>query len=250
MTFNFAMQGIDHIVNSAAKLRYMSGGKINVPIVFRGPNGPPTSVGAQHSQDFAAWLASVPGLKVVVPWNCDDAKGLLKAAIRDDNPVCVLESELGYNETYALSPEAQDPDFTIPIGVAKVEREGGDVTLISYGRQVGNCLKVAETLSSQGIDVEVINLRSIRPLDVNTIITSVRKTGRAVTVEEGWPQHGVGAEIIAQINEHAFDYMDAPVERVAGCDVPMPYTKVLEDVAMIHPDNILRAVQKVANRGK
>jgi len=249
MTFNFAMQGIDHIVNSAAKLHYMSGGKINVPIVFRGPNGPPTSVGAQHSQDFAAWLASVPGLKVVIPWNCEDAKGLLKSAIRDDNPVCVLESELGYNETYSLSVEAQDPDFLIPIGQAKIEKEGNDVTLISYGRQVGLCLKVADTLKEKGIDVEVINLRSVRPLDVHTIVTSVRKTGRAVTVEEGWPQHGIGAEIIAQLNEHAFDHLDAPVERVTGCDVPMPYTKPLEDVAMIHEDNIARAVLKAVNRG-
>eukprot|EP01117_Protostelium_nocturnum_P003682 TRINITY_DN14964_c0_g1_i1.p1 TRINITY_DN14964_c0_g1~~TRINITY_DN14964_c0_g1_i1.p1 ORF type:complete len:380 (-),score=96.01 TRINITY_DN14964_c0_g1_i1:223-1362(-) len=250
MTFNFAMQGIDHIVNSAAKLHYMSGGKIPVPIVFRGPHGPPTSVGAQHSQDFAAWLGSVPGLKVVAPWNCEDAKGLLKAAIRDNNPVCVLESELGYNETYELSIEAQDKDFVIPFGSAKIEREGSDVTLISYGRQVGNCLKVAEQLKEQGIDVEVINLRSIRPLDVNTFVTSVRKTGRAVTVEEGWPQHGVGAEIIAQLNEHAFDYLDAPVERVVGCDVPMPYSKVLEDVAMIHPANIQKAVLKAVGKSK
>jgi len=250
MTWNFSLQAIDHIINSAAKLHYMSGGKISMPIVFRGPNGPPTSVGAQHSQDFAAWFGSVPGLKVVAPWNCEDAKGLMKAAIRDDNPVVVLESELGYNESYALSPEAQDAEYVLPIGVAKVELEGADVTVISYGRQVGNCLKAAAQLKEQGVSVEVINLRSIRPLDVSTIVQSVRKTSRCVTVEEGWVQSGVGAEIIALLNEHAFDYLDAPVERIAGTDVPMPYTKVLEDPAMIHVQNIVNALQRTVQRNK
>jgi len=250
MTWNFSLQAIDHIINSAAKLHYMSGGKISMPIVFRGPNGPPTSVGAQHSQDFAAWFGSVPGLKVVAPWNCEDAKGLMKAAIRDDNPVVVLESELGYNESYALSPEAQDAEYVLPIGVAKVELEGADVTVISYGRQVGNCLKAAAQLKEHGVSVEVINLRSIRPLDVSTIVQSVRKTSRCVTVEEGWVQSGVGAEIIALLNEHAFDYLDAPVERIAGTDVPMPYTKVLEDPAMIHVQNIVNALQRTVQRNK
>jgi pyruvate dehydrogenase E1 component beta subunit len=248
MTMNFSMQAIDHIVNSSAKLYYMSGGKINQPIVFRGPNGPPTSVAAQHSQCFGAWYSSVPGLKVVAPWSSEDAKGLLKAAIRDDNPVVCLESELGYNEIYTLSPEAQSPDFVIPIGKAKVEVEGTDITLISFSRQVGNCVKAAAQLKEKGISVEVINLRSLRPLDTATIVTSVRKTGRCVTVEEGWPQSGVGAEIIAQLNEHAFDYLDAPVQRVTGADVPMPYSKPLEDKAMVQVSNIVSAAERVLGR--
>jgi len=250
MTMNFAMQAIDHIVNSAAKLYYMSGGKINVPIVFRGPNGPPTSVGAQHSQCFAAWYGNIPGLKVVAPWSADDHKGLMKSAIRDDNPVVVLENELLYNETQTLSVEAQDPNFLIPIGQAKVEREGQDVTLVSFSRQVGNCLKAAEQLKEEGINAEVVNLRSIRPLDVTTIVNSVRKTGRCVTVEEGWAQHGVGAEIIALLNEYAFDALDAPVERICGAEVPMPYCVKLEEKAMVHPQNIINAVKRVCYRKK
>lgn len=250
MTWNFAMQAIDQIVNSAAKLYYMSGGSINVPIVFRGPNGPPTSVGAQHSQCFAAWYGNIPGLKVVAPWSADDHKGLMKAAIRDDNPVVVLESEILYNETHPLSPEAQSPDFVIPIGKAKIEREGTDVTLVSFSRQVGICLKAAEALQSEGINAEVINLRTIRPMDITTIVNSVRKTKRCVTVEEGWAQHGVGAEIIAVLNEHAFDSLDAPVERIAGAEVPMPYSTKLEEKAMVHPHNIINAVKRVCYRKK
>jgi len=250
MTMNFALQAIDHIVNSAAKLLYMSGGQINVPIVFRGPNGPPTSVGAQHSQCFAACYGSIPGLKVVAPWSADDHKGLTKSAIRDDNPVVILENEILYNESQTLSVEAQSPDFLIPIGLAKVEREGSDVTLVSFSRQVGNCLKAAELLKVEGINAEVINLRTIRPLDVSTIISSVRKTTRCVTVEEGWSSYGVGAEIIALINEHAFGVLDAPVERITGADVPMPYSKELEDMAMVQVANIVNATKRACFRSK
>jgi len=250
MTWNFSLQAIDHIINSAAKLHYMSGGQIPVPIVFRGPNGPPTSVGAQHSQCFGAWFLNVPGLRVIAPWNCEDSKGLLKSAIRDDNPVVFLENELLYNETYSLSPEAQSPDFTIPIGKAKIEVQGTDVTLVSFSRQVGNCIKAAAILKEKGISAEVINLRTIRPMDVATIVTSVRKTGRCVTVEEGWPWAGVGAEITAQLNEHAFDYLDAPVERVTGADVPMPYSKPLEDKAMVQVENIVNSTLRACFRNK
>jgi len=248
MTWNFAMQAIDHVVNSAAKLLYMSGGKINVPIVFRGPNGPPTSVGAQHSQCFASWYGSVPGLKVVAPWSADDHKGLMKSAIRDDNPVVVLENELLYNETHTLSVDAQSPDFTIPIGKAKIEHEGTDVTVISFSRQVGNCLKAAEDLKKEGISVEVLNLRTIRPLDITAIITSVQKTNRCVTVEEGWVQCGIGAEICALINEYAFGALDAPVERVGGADVPMPYCKELEDRAMVQVTNIISSIKRTLQK--
>lgn len=250
MTWNFAMQAIDHIVNSSAKLLYMSGGKIKNPIVFRGPNGPPTSVGAQHSQCFAAWYGSVPGLKVLAPWNCEDAKGLLKAAIRDDNPVVFLENEIAYNESYTLTPEQQSKDFVLPIGKAKIEVEGSDITLVSFSRQVGNCIKAAEKLKSQGINAEVINLRTIRPMDVASIVNSVRKTGKCVTVEEGWPQHGVGSEISAQLMEHAFDYLDAPVTRITGADVPMPYSKPIEDLAMVQVDNIVNVVKNVCYKKK
>jgi len=250
MTMNFALQAIDHIVNSAAKLLYMSGGQINVPIVFRGPNGPPTSVGAQHSQCFAAWYGSVPGLKVVAPWSADDHKGLTKSAIRDDNPVVILENEILYNETQTLSAEAQSPDFLIPIGKAKVEREGTDISLISFSRQVGVCLKAAEVLQQEGINAEVINLRTIRPLDVAAIVASVQKTSRCVTVEEGWASYGVGAEIVALLNEHAFGSLDAPVERIAGAEVPMPYAKELEDKAMVHVANIVSAAKRACFRNK
>jgi pyruvate dehydrogenase E1 component beta subunit len=239
MTWNFAMQAIDQIVNSAAKLLYMSGGKVKMPITFRGPNGPPTSVGAQHSQCFAAWYGSVPGLKVVAISNADNAKGLLKAAIRDDNPVVVLESELLYNETMTLSAEAQDPNFLIPIGRANVEVQGNDITIVTFSRMVGQCLKAATKLKEEGISAEVIDLRSIRPLDIATIITSVAKTGKCITVEEGWPHFGVGSEISAQLVEHAFDYLDAPIRRVTGADVPMPYSKAIEDLAMVQIENIV-----------
>jgi pyruvate dehydrogenase E1 component beta subunit len=248
MTWNFAMQAIDQIVNSSAKLFYMSGGKINVPVVFRGPNGPPTGVAAQHSQCFAAWYSSVPGLKVVSPWNAADYRGLVKSAIRDDNPVIVLESEIGYNEVYSLTPEQQDQDFLIPLGSANIEVPGDHVSIIAFGRIVGHCVKAAEQLKEKGISCEVINLRTLRPLDLTTIMTSVRKTGRCVTVEEGWPQCGIGAEIIAQINENAFDYMDAPVQRVTGADVPMPYSKILEDEAMVQVENIVNAVHRTLAR--
>ncbi|EFA80965.1 pyruvate dehydrogenase E1 beta subunit [Heterostelium album PN500] len=201
MTWNFAMQGIDHIVNSSAKTHYMSGGTVYNPIVWRGPNGPPTSVGAQHSQCFAAWYSSVPGCKVIVPWSAEDHRGLLKAAIRDDNPVVCLESELLYNYKFTLSPEAQDKDFVLPIGKAKVEREGTDVTLVSFSRAVSICMDAAAELAKEGISCEVINLRSVRPLDTETLVKSLMKTNRMVTVEEGWAQSGVGAEIAAQMVE-------------------------------------------------
>jgi len=250
MTWNFAMQAIDQIVNSAAKTHYMSGGTVKSPIVFRGPNGPPTSVGAQHSQCFAAWYGSVPGLKVVAPWSAEDHRGLLKSATRDGNPVICLESELLYNQKFTLSLESQSPDFLIPIGKAKVEREGKDVTIIGFSRIVGHCLEAAEQLASQGISAEVINLRTIRPLDRETILNSVKKTNRLVTVEEGWPQSGVGAEIISLVNEFAFDFLDAPPERICGADIPMPYAKTLEDLAMVQVENIVRAVQRVTYRNK
>jgi len=251
MTMNFSMQAIDQIINSAAKLHYMSGGKVKVPIVFRGANGPPTSVGAQHSQCFAAWYGSCPGLKVLAPWSAEDAKGLLKTAIRDDDPVVFLESELGYNEVHTLSPEAQDKNFLIPIGKAKIEVVGNDVTIVSFSRQVGNCVKAAKELQEKhGISAEVVNLRSIRPLDIETIVKSVAKTHRLVTVEEGWPQYGVGAEIIAVVNENAFDYLDAPVDRVTGADVPMPYSQPIEKLAMVEPFNIIDAVKRVMYRKK
>jgi pyruvate dehydrogenase E1 component subunit beta len=241
-------KAIDHIVNSAAKLNYMSGGEIAVPITFRGPNGPPTSVGAQHSQCFASWLSNVPGMHVVAPWSADDSVGLLKACIRSNNPCCVLESELLYGEKFMLSAEAQDPDFVIPIGKAKIEVEGADITLVSFSRQVGNCIKAAAELQQEGISAEVINLRTIRPLDNQTIVSSVAKTGRCVTVEEGWPQSGVGSEIVARLNEFAFDHLDAPVERVCGADVPMPYSKKLEDAAMVTVADIVAAAKRTLNR--
>jgi len=250
MTMNFAMQAIDQIINSAAKTHYMSGGTVTCPIVFRGPNGPPTSVGAQHSQCFAAWYSNVPGLKVIAPYSAEDHRGLFKAAARDGNPIVFLESELLYNYKFPLSPEAQSPDFVIPIGKAKVEREGKDVTLISFSRMVGTCLEAAEKLAAEGISAEVINLRTIRPLDKETIIKSVKKTNRVVTVEEGWVQSGVGAEISAVITEHAFDYLDAPVERIAGADVPMPYAKSLEDIAMVQVENVINAAKRVTYRNK
>jgi len=245
MTWNFAMQAIDQIINSAAKSRYMSGGLIDCPIVFRGPNGPPTSVGAQHSQCFAAWYGSVPGLKVVAPYSCDDAKGLLKAAIRDPNPVVVLESELLYNYSFPLSPEAQSSEWLVPIGKAKVEKEGSHVTLITFSRTTSVCLEAAAQLEKEGINAEVINLRTIRPLDIETIVNSVFKTHRCVTVEEGWPQSGIGSEIAAILMEYAFDALDAPMERITGADVPMPYASSIEQLAMIQSHNVVNAVKRV-----
>lgn len=250
MTWNFAMQAIDHIVNSAAKTRYMSGGAFECPIVFRGPNGPPRAVGAQHSQCFGAWYSSVPGLKVITPWSCEDAKGLLKSAIRDPNPVVCLENEILYNESFELSPEAQDKDFLIPIGKAKIERQGKHVSIVTFSRMVGESLQAAQKLADEGIEAEVINLRSLRPLDIETIVNSLKKTNRLVTVEEGWPQSGVGAELIAVANEYVFDYLDAPPERITGADLPMPYAANLEEKAMVNATNIANAVKRVCYRKK
>jgi len=248
MTWNFALQAIDHIVNTASRSHYMSGGTITCPITFRGINGPPTGVAAQHSMDFAAWYGSLPGLKVFAPYDCEDARGLLKTAIRDPDPCVVLENEIMYNATFELSDEAQKTDFLIPIGKAKIMREGTDVTVVAHSRMVGEALKAAETLAAEGISVEVINLRSIRPLDVDTIIASVKKTHRLVSAEEGFPQHGVGAEIIALANEFAFDYLDANPERVTSADVPIPYSKSIEDIALPQAANIINAIKRTTFR--
>lgn len=242
MTFNFSMQAMDHLVNSAAKTLYMSGGQMGCPMVFRGPNGAASRVGAQHSQCFAAWYGSVPGLKVVAPWSGADAKGLLKAAIRDPNPVVFLENELLYGTTFDVP--ASD-DFVLPIGKAKIERSGTDVTITAFSRMVGVALEAAKLLAAEGISAEVINLRTIRPLDTQTIVNSVRKTNRIVSVEEGWPQSGIGAEIAAVIMEQAFDDLDAPVVRVHGEDVPMPYAANLEALTLPTPEKIQAAAKAV-----
>ena len=242
MTFNFAMQAIDHIINSAAKTRYMSGGQIGCPIVFRGPNGAAARVGAQHSQNFAAWYSAIPGLKVIAPYSAADAKGLLKASIRDPNPVVFLENELLYGETFSV-PDVDD--YIIPIGKAKVVREGSDVTIVSYSIAVGFSLEAAAILKEEGIDAEVIDLRTIRPLDIQTVINSVRKTNRIVVAEEGWPQCSVSSEISALLMEEAFDYLDAPVTRVTNADVPMPYADNLEKLALINPSQIVSAAKSV-----
>ncbi|KAJ3241317.1 pyruvate dehydrogenase E1, beta subunit [Chytriomyces hyalinus] len=245
MTWNFSMQAIDQVVNSAAKTRYMSGGTIACPIVFRGPNGAAAGVAAQHSQCFAAWYGSVPGLKVVSPFSAEDAKGLMKAAIRDPNPVCVLENELMYGISFPVSEEVLGKDFVVEIGKAKVELEGTDVTIVAHSRPVQFALDAAAVLAKEGISAEVINLRSIRPLDLPAIVKSIKKTNHLVTVEGGWPQFGVGSEIAAQIMEsEAFDYLDAPVIRVAGADIPMPYAKNLEDLSLPGVNNIVNAVHK------
>jgi pyruvate dehydrogenase E1 component beta subunit len=250
MTWNFAMQAIDQIVNHAAKQLYMSAGDINVPIVFRGPNGAAAGVGAQHSQDFAAWYMSVPGLKVLSPYSAEDARGLMKAAIRDDNPVCVLENELLYGTPFPISPEALGKDFTVPFGKLKVERAGTDVSIITFSRMVGSALAAAELLAAQGVSAEVVNLRSLRPLDKEGILASVRKTHRCVTLEEGWHTCGVGAEISAIINEEAFDDMDAPVERVTGSDTPMPYAINLEKTALPQVADTVNAALRTMYRKK
>jgi pyruvate dehydrogenase E1 component beta subunit len=242
MTFNFAVQALDQIVNSAAKTRYMSGGQMSAPMVFRGANGAAARVGAQHSQCYAAWYAHVPGLKVVAPWSGEDAKGLLKAAIRDDNPVVVLENEIMYGQSFDVP---DDSDFVVPIGKAKIERYGSDVTITAYAISVGLAMQAAELLAKEGIEAEVINLRSLRPLDIETVITSVKKTNRLVNVEESWPTCGIGSEIAAQIMEHAFDYLDAPVIRVSCKDVPMPYAANLEQLALPKPPQIVEAVKTV-----
>ncbi|TWB44339.1 pyruvate dehydrogenase complex E1 component subunit beta [Nitrospirillum pindoramense] len=245
MTFNFSMQAIDHIINSAAKTLYMSGGQMGCPIVFRGPNGAAARVAAQHSQEYSSWYAHIPGLKVVAPYSAADAKGLLKAAIRDPNPVVFLENEILYGQHFEVPT---DPDFIIPIGRAKIERAGTDVTITAFSLQVGMALAAAEKLAEQGISAEVINLRSIRPLDVHTIVESVKKTNRLVSVEEGWPFAGIGAEMSAVMMEHAFDYLDAPVVRVHGKDVPMPYAANLEKLALPQVDDVVTAAKAVLYR--
>ncbi len=245
MTFNFAMQAIDHIINSAAKTLYMSGGQLGCPIVFRGPNGVASRVGAQHSQCYASWYAHCPGLKVVAPYFASDAKGLLKASIRDPNPVIFLEHELVYGQTHDVP---DNPDWIVPIGKARVARVGSQVTLIAFSRGVQFALEAAEALAGEGISAEVIDLRTIRPLDVETILTSVRKTNRAVTIEEGWAFAGIGAEIAATVMEKAFDWLDAPVIRVAGADVPLPYAANLEALALPHVADIVAAAKTVCYR--
>jgi len=242
MTFNFAMQAIDQIINSAAKTLYMSGGQMGCPIVFRGPNGAASRVAAQHSQCYASWYAHCPGLKVVAPWSAADAKGLLRAAIRDPNPVIFLENEILYGHTGDV-PTADD--FVLPIGKAKIERVGEHVTIVAFSVMVGVALKAAEALAEQGISAEVINLRSLRPLDTETIVKSVKKTSRIVTVEEGWPFAGIGAEINMQIIEECFDWLDAPPARVHGLDVPLPYAANLEKLALPQPDWVVAAVKKL-----
>jgi pyruvate dehydrogenase E1 component beta subunit len=236
------MQAIDQIINSAAKTLYMSGGQMGCPIVFRGPNGAASRVGAQHSQCYASWYAHCPGLKVVAPWSAADAKGLLRASIRDPNPVIFLENEILYGQTFDCPT---DPDFILPIGKAKIERTGKDVTIVAFSIMVGVALKAAEALAAEGIDAEVINLRSLRPLDTATIIESVKKTNRVVCVEEGWPFAGIGAEIAMQVIEHCFDWLDAPPVRVAGLDVPLPYAANLEKLALPQPDWVVAAVKKI-----
>ena len=242
MTFNFSMQAIDHIINSAAKTLYMSGGQMGCPIVFRGPNGAASRVGAQHSQCFASWYAHVPGLKVVSPYSAADANGLLKSAIRDPNPVVFLEHELLYGTSFEVPDDA---DYTVPIGKAAVVKEGTDVTITAFSMAVRYALEAAEKLAEMGINAEVIDLRTIRPLDTETILESVRKTNRLVTVEEGWPFAGIGAEICALVCDKAFDYLDAPPLRVCAEDVPLPYAANLEKLALPNADKIIQAVKTV-----
>ena len=245
MTFNFSMQAIDHIINSAAKTLYMSGGQMGCPIVFRGANGAASRVGAQHSQCYASWYAHCPGLKVIAPWSAADAKGLLKASIRDPNPVIFLENEILYGASFDVP---DDPDFTVPIGKAKIERAGADVTIVAFSIMVGKALEAAELLAAEGIEAEVINLRTLRPLDTETIVNSVKKTNRLVSVEEGWPVAGMGAEMAAIMMEQAFDYLDAPVVRVCGEDIPMPYAANLEALSLPKPDGIAAAAKSVCYR--
>ena len=236
MTFNFAMQAIDQIINSAAKTLYMSGGQMGCPIVFRGPNGAASRVAAQHSQCYASWYAHCPGLKVVSPWSAADAKGLLKSAIRDPNPVIFLENEVMYGQSFDVP---DDDDWTVPIGKAKIVREGSDVTLVAFSIMVGRALQAADALAEMGISAEVIDLRTIRPLDIDTIVTSVKKTSRLVTCEEGFPFAGIGSELAMQVMEQAFDWLDAPIARVTGKDVPMPYAANLEKLALPQVDDVV-----------
>ena len=244
MTFNFAMQAMDQIVNSAAKTRYMSGGLIPCPVVFRGPNGAASRVAAQHSQDFSSWYAHVPGLVVLAPHAAADAKGLLKAAIRDDNPVLFLENEL----LYGRSGEVPDDGGAAPIGKAAVVRRGGDATLVAWSRGVEHALAAADLLAGEGIEAEIVDLRSLRPLDIETVAASVERTNRLVAIEEGWPGAGMGAEIAARIVECAFDHLDAPVRRVSGADVPMPYAANLERLALPDAERIAAAVRQICDR--
>ncbi|WP_193335978.1 pyruvate dehydrogenase complex E1 component subunit beta [Devosia beringensis] len=245
MTWNFAMQAIDQIINSAAKQLYMSGGQVTAPMVFRGPNGVASRVGAQHSQDYSAWYSHIPGLTVIAPYSAADAKGLLKAAIRSPNPVIFLENEILYGST-GLVPKMDD--FLLPIGKARIARKGADVTIVSFSMGMRYATQATEKLVAAGVDVELIDLRTLRPLDSDTVIESVKKTGRLVTVEEGWPQGGIGAELSARVMEQAFDYLDAPVMRVTGKDVPMPYAANLEKLALPHVDDVIAAVNAVTYR--
>jgi pyruvate dehydrogenase E1 component beta subunit len=245
MTWNFAMQAIDQIINSAAKQLYMSGGQVTAPMVFRGPNGPAARVGAQHSQDYSAWYSHVPGLTVIAPYSASDAKGLLKSAIRSPNPVVFLENEILYG-TSGLVPKMDD--FLLPIGKARVARKGADVTIVSFSMGMRYATQATEKLVAAGVDVELIDLRTLRPMDSDTVIESVKKTGRLVTVEEGWPQGGIGAELAMRVMEQAFDYLDAPVVRVTGKDVPMPYAANLEKLALPNVDEVVAAVNAVTYR--
>ena len=242
MTFNFSMQAIDHIINSSAKTLYMSGGQIQSSIVFRGPNGAASRVAAQHSQCYASWYAHIPGLKVIAPYSAADAKGLLKSAIRDPNPVVCLENEVLYGQSFEV-PKADD--WTVPIGKARIARPGQHVTIAAFSIMVGKALEAADALAAEGIEAEVIDLRSLRPLDSETLIASVKKTNRLVTAEEGWAAAGIGAEIAAVIMEQAFDWLDAPVARVAGKDVPMPYAANLETLALPQASDIVAAAKSV-----
>jgi pyruvate dehydrogenase E1 component beta subunit len=245
MTFNFAMQAIDHIINSAAKTLYMSGGQMGCPVVFRGPNGAASRVAAQHSQDYASWYGHIPGLKVVAPYTAADAKGLLKSSIRDPNPIIFLEHEIMYGHSFDV-PDT--PDWTVPIGKARVARPGRHVTIVAYSIMVGKALAAAERLAQDGIEAEVIDLRTIRPLDIETIVESVKRTNRVVSVEEGWAYAGIGSEIAALMMEHAFDWLDAPVKRVCHKDVPLPYAANLEKLALPQAEDIEAAARDVLYR--
>jgi pyruvate dehydrogenase E1 component beta subunit len=245
MTFNFAMQAIDQIINSAAKTNYMSGGQMGCPIVFRGPNGAASRVAAQHSQCYASWYAHCPGLKVVAPWSAADAKGLLKAAIRDPNPIIFLENEIMYGQSFEV-PDS--PDFVLPIGRARIERPGKHVTITAFSVMVGKAMQAAEELAKDGIEAEVINLRSLRPLDTETIVESVKRTNRLVSVEEGWPFAGIGSELAALMMEQAFDWLDAPVKRVTGLDIPLPYAANLEKLSLPQAPDIVAAAKAVLYR--
>ena len=245
MTFNFAMQAMDQLINSAAKTQYMSGGQVKVSIVFRGPNGPASRVAAQHSQDYSAWYSHIPGLKVIAPSNAADAKGLLKAAIRDPNPVIFLENEILYGHS---SPVPKHDDYVLPIGRARIVRSGKDVTIVAWSMGMSYALKAADELAKDNIEAEVIDLRTLKPMDTDPIVESVKKTSRLVTVEEGWKQSGVGAEIAARVMEDAFDYLDAPVTRVCGKDVPMPYAANLEKLALPSVAEVVEATKAVCYR--